>query len=68
MFRGPLILLVWTSGFGLLLWVSKPKWAALFALGGRLHDMHSLRFTSGATPADIMAASIAAVGSLLSEF
>ena len=35
-----------------LLWVLKPGWAALFTLGGGIHVSHSLRFTSGATPAD----------------
>ena len=29
-----------------LLWVSKPEWAALFALGGGIHVTRSLKFTS----------------------
>ena len=32
-----------------ILWVSKPKWAALCCRGE--HNVHSLRFPSGATPA-----------------
>ena len=47
----PLISLFWTSG------VSKPEWAALFVLGEGVCVTHSLRFTSGATPADLLAAS-----------
>ena len=43
-----------------LLWVSKPEWAALFAFGRGIHDIHSLRFTSGATPLPVYIASIAA--------
>ena len=35
-----------------LLWVSKPQWAALFTLGRGIPVTFSLRFTSGATPAD----------------
>ena len=41
-----------------LLWVSKPEWATLFALGGGVCDVCSLKFTSGVTPADLMVASI----------
>ena len=47
-----------------LLWVSKPEWAALFMLGGHVHVTCLLRFTSGATPADLMVASMAAKPSL----
>ena len=43
-----------------LLSVSKPEWVALFALGGGVHDVCSLRFTSGVTPADLLVASMAA--------
>ena len=43
-----------------LLWVSKPEWAVLFMLSRGIHVTHSLRFTSGATPADLLATSIAA--------
>ena len=41
-----------------LLWVSKPERASLFALGKGIHITHSLIFTSGATSADLLAASI----------
>ena len=43
-----------------LLWFSKPEWAALFTLSGGIYVTHSLRFTSGATPADLLAVSMAA--------
>ena len=43
-----------------LLWVSKPEWAALFVLGRGIHDICSLRFTSGVTPADLLPASMTA--------
>ena len=56
---GPLIPLFWTSAKGLL-WISKPEWAALFALGGGVCVTCSLRFTSGVTPADLLVASMAA--------
>ena len=36
------------------------EWADLFALGRGAHDVHSLRFISGAKPADLLAASMAA--------
>ena len=42
-----------------LLWVSKPEWAALFILGRSIHDVHFLRFTSRATPADLLVANMA---------
>ena len=42
-----------------LLWVSKTEWAALFLLGRGIHVTHSLRFTSGTTPANLSAASMA---------
>ena len=35
-----------------LLWVLKPEWAALFTLGWGICDVCSVKFTSGATPAD----------------
>ena len=37
-----------------LLWVSKPEWAALFMLVGGVYIMYSQRFTSGATPANLL--------------
>ena len=43
-----------------LLWVSKPKWAALFVLGRGVYVTYSLRLTSGATPADLLLASMVA--------
>ena len=43
-----------------LLWVSKPEWTALFVFSGGILVTHTLRFTSGATPADHLVASIAA--------
>ena len=42
-----------------LLWVSKPEWAALFGPGGGICDVCSLRFISGGTPDDLLAASMA---------
>ena len=39
---------------------SKLEWAALFALGGGVCDVCSLRYTSGTTPADLLTASMAA--------
>ena len=38
-----------------LLWVSKPEWSSLFTLDGGEHVICSLRFTSGATPDDLLA-------------
>ena len=52
---GPLIPLVWTS-----VDVLKSKWAALFTIGRGIHVKYSLRLTSGATPANLLAASMAA--------
>ena len=43
-----------------LLAVSKPEWTASFALGRGLHVTCFLRFTSGATPANILVPSMAA--------
>ena len=43
---------------------TKPEWAALFELGGRVYVTRSPRFTSGVTPADLMTASMAAEPSL----
>ena len=40
--------------WGCFLWVSKPEWAALFALGGAVHVTCSLGFTSGVIPADLL--------------
>ena len=45
--------------FWCLIGVSKPESAALFVLG--IHVTHSLRLTSGATPADLLAASMTAI-------
>ena len=42
-------------------WQHKPKWWALFALCRAVHVTHSLRFTSGMTPADLLTASMAAM-------
>ena len=35
-------------------------WLVLFTLGGGIHDAHSLKSTSGATPADLLMISMAA--------
>ena len=43
-----------------LLWVSKPEWAVLFSLGRCVCDVHSRKFTSGVTYADLLVASMAA--------
>ena len=40
--------------------VSKPEWAALFPLGEGIHVIHSLRFTFGVTPANLLVVSKAA--------
>ena len=45
--------------------VSKPEWAALFALGSCIHDVCSPRFTSGASPSDLKTASMVASRCLL---
>ena len=37
-------------------WGSKLEWTALFALGRGICDIHSLRFTSGATPLPVYVA------------
>ena len=58
-----------TSNFGAtvsdfwwcFLWVSKQEGAALFTLGGNIHDIPSLRFTSSATPLLVYMTSIAAI-------
>ena len=52
----------WYPCVGLLvtLWVSKPEWEALVLLGRGICVIHSLRFTSSATPADLLMASMAA--------
>ena len=42
-----------------VLWVSKPEWAALFAIDGGVHVTHSLRFTTGAIPTKLLVASVA---------
>ena len=44
-----------------LVWVSKPEWAALFTHGRGVHDICSLRFTSGVTPGDLLMASMVTV-------
>ena len=55
----------WYPCFGLLVTTSPLGFKArvgstLFAFGGGLHNIHSLRFTSGATPLPVYNASIAA--------
>ena len=40
----------------------KAKWAALFTFGRGVHVTHSLRFTSGATPANLLAAQLISSG------
>ena len=60
-FMGSLIPLFWTSG------VSKPELAALFALSGGLHDVHSPRFISGVTPANHLKVSMAGTHACLSK-
>ena len=47
-----------------LLWVSKSEWVVLFMLGRGIHVTHSLRFTSGVTPANLLVTSMAAKPSL----
>ena len=41
-----------------LLWASKPEWTTLFTLGRGIGDVCSLRFTSGATPAELLVAEL----------
>ena len=58
-FRGPTdipVLDFWWH----LLWISKSEGAALFMLDRGIHVTRSLRFTSGATPANLLVASMAA--------
>ena len=43
-----------------LLWISKPEWLALFIFGRGVCVTHSLSFTSGVIPADLLAPSMAA--------
>ena len=43
-----------------LLWVSKPEWAAIFRLGWGTHVIHSMRFTCGATHANLLVTIMAA--------
>ena len=43
-----------------LLWVSKPEWAVLLALGKGVHVIYSPRFTSGMTHANLLVGSMAA--------
>ena len=43
----------------LYFWVSKPECAAIFVLGGGVRVTCSLKFTSGATPANLLVASMA---------
>ena len=50
----------WYPCFGHLHSDSKPKRAALFTLRRCVHVTHSLRFTSGVTPADHLASTMAA--------
>ena len=48
-----------------LLWVSKPKWVLPYSSLAEAYVIkHSLRFTSGVTPADLLAASMAVEPSL----
>ena len=42
-----------------VLWISYPEWAALLALDS-VCDVHYLRFTSGATPTELLTASMVA--------
>ena len=37
-----------------------PEWAALFALGGGICDVHLLRFISSVTPANLLIVNMAA--------
>ena len=53
---GPLIPLFWTSGDISSLF----QRVSSLILGGGIHDTHSLRFTSGVTPADLLVASLEA--------
>ena len=55
---GPLIPLFWTSGD--ITSGFQRQSAALFTLGRGVHDIHSLRFTSGVTHLLLYNASIAA--------
>ena len=55
-FLGPLFPLFWTYAYKYLLWFLKPEWAPLFTLGRGVCVTHSLKFSSGAIPADHMAA------------
>ena len=43
-----------------LLWPSKPEWVALLKFGAGICVTHPLRFTSVATPADLLTASMEA--------
>ena len=58
---GSLIPLFWTSG------VSKPEWAALFALGGGLHGVLSARFISCVTHANHLMGSMTGAHACLSK-
>ena len=57
LFVGPLIPMFWTSGWWCLPWVSKPVWISPAHF---LACMQFLRFTSGATPAHLLMASMVA--------
>ena len=60
LFVMPLIPLFWTSGDVSSGVQSQRAFKALFTLGGGICDIHSLRFTSGVTPADLLVARMAA--------
>ena len=50
---GPLIPFFWTSG-DVSSWFQSQEWATLFTIGGGVPIIRSLRFISGATPADLL--------------
>ena len=52
------LFMMWRTSGKVSFWVSKPEWAAIFALGRNMCYLHSLRFTSAATPADHLKASL----------
>ena len=56
---GPLIPLFWTSGDVSSGFQSQSGQATLFTFGEDIYVTHGLRFTSGVTPAYLLAASIA---------
>ena len=54
---GTLIPLFWTSGDVLPAWVSNPGWIPHLHASSPMHN-RCLRFSSGATPADLLTADI----------